>query len=117
MHDKISSQGVKIIVISIISLVPAAIAVGFRIWARRIKGVTLALNDYAIVAALVCRSSFKEALANTVLTKFFAISEGVTILAGWSPPISTTPANMHRGYRRQDRIPYYKLERWRNQVP
>lgn len=61
--DRLRPGGVAILVICIIFLIPAALAVILRLWARRIKRVHLVLNDYLIIAAL-----------------FFAITETVTLL-------------------------------------
>jgi hypothetical protein len=50
----LSSQGITLIIICAVFLVPAVAAVGLRIWARRIQRVPLCFNDYAILLALVC---------------------------------------------------------------
>ena len=49
----VSPRAIRIIIIGITFLVLAAIAVGLRLWARRIRNTSLSFNDYAIMAALV----------------------------------------------------------------
>lgn len=50
---EVSPRAIKIIILCVIFLALATTAVGLRIWARRIKGSLLCLNDYTILAALV----------------------------------------------------------------
>ncbi|KAL8952039.1 MAG: hypothetical protein Q9222_002026 [Ikaeria aurantiellina] len=61
--EGVSPRAVKVIVISVVFLPFAALAIALRLWARRLKRMPLALNDYLIIAAMV-----------------FAIGETVTII-------------------------------------
>ena len=59
-----STYAAEHIVILIVFLSLATSAVGLRIWARRIQKVSLALNDYLILAGLVCtRNKLPRCLA------------------------------------------------------
>lgn len=50
---KISPHAYIIILICAAFLLLAILAVAFRVWARKLKGLPLSVNDYAIFAALV----------------------------------------------------------------
>ena len=51
--DRLSPGGTTIVIICVVFIIPAALAVGLRLWARRIKQVRLLANDYLVMAALV----------------------------------------------------------------
>jgi hypothetical protein len=51
-----SAAGTKEIVVAICFLTLAFVAVILRIWSRVLKARRLALNDYAVFAALICSS-------------------------------------------------------------
>ena len=53
IDSKNDSKGIAFLVVDIVFTVLAAIAVGLRIWARRLKRCPLTLNDYSVIAALV----------------------------------------------------------------
>jgi len=50
------SCGVNLIIVDVIFFALAVVAVGLRLWARRIMKTRLCLNDYAIILALVLRA-------------------------------------------------------------
>lgn len=50
----LSGGGVTAIVLSVVFSVLASIAVGLRFYARRVKRVGVLLEDWLILAALVC---------------------------------------------------------------
>lgn len=79
--DRLRPGGVAILVICIIFLIPAALAVILRLWARRIKRVHLVLNDYLIIAALV-KDLSQRICRKLMVLQFFAITETVTLLLG-----------------------------------
>lgn len=58
----VTSHAVVIIVVDVLFIVLALVAVVLRTWARRIKGRTLAFNDYAIFSALVRRTKHPASL-------------------------------------------------------
>ena len=47
------SKGIAFIVVDVVFTVLAGIAVGLRLWARKLKRCPLALNDYAVIFGLV----------------------------------------------------------------
>lgn len=47
------SLGITVIVLDALFLGLAAVAIGIRLWARKIQGLDLSLNDYAAVLAWV----------------------------------------------------------------
>lgn len=47
------SLGITVIVLDALFLGLSAVAVGIRLWSRRIQGLGLSLNDYAAVLAWV----------------------------------------------------------------
>ena len=47
------AEGIKLLVVVVVFLALAIVAVGLRIWARRIKRSKLQWNDYSIILALV----------------------------------------------------------------
>lgn len=49
----ISQKGIDIVVICIVFNTLAATAVGLRVWARRLKEVSLSMNDFFILLAMV----------------------------------------------------------------
>ena len=56
----VSPRSIKLVVICAVFLPLAVVATGLRLWARRLKRVSLSLNDYLIVAALVGASPIIE---------------------------------------------------------
>lgn len=50
---EVSPRAVKVVVKCVVFFVLATITVSFRSWARKIKGLFLCFNDYAINAAFV----------------------------------------------------------------
>ena len=48
------SLGIAVIAVDVVFLTLAAVAIGLRLWSRRITGLALSLNDYLIVLAWVC---------------------------------------------------------------
>ena len=53
---RFSEGGITAVVLSFVFAFLATIAVGLRFWVRRIKGLGLWLEDWLILAALVCCS-------------------------------------------------------------
>ena len=53
INSQNDSKGIAFLVVDIVFIVLAAVAVGLRLWARRLKRSPLALNDYSVIAALV----------------------------------------------------------------
>ena len=51
--DLDANQGPSIIIVSVIFSCLAALAVALRFYARRIKGLSLGLDDYVLLPALV----------------------------------------------------------------
>jgi hypothetical protein len=49
-----NTEGIELLVLIVLFLAFATIAVGLRIWARRIKRRSLGFNDYACFVAWVC---------------------------------------------------------------
>lgn len=48
------SLGIAVIVVDVVFLALAAVAIGLRLWSRRITSLALSLNDYLVVMAWVC---------------------------------------------------------------
>ena len=86
--SSISSDGVKLIVVSAIFF-PLAIVFGaLRVWARRLKRCSLRLNDYMIFLALVrdARRSHSTSI-NADLAQFFQAGETTVLIIGSSGSI------------------------------
>ena len=46
--------GITVITVEATVLTLALVSIGLRLWARRIKQLSLVFNDYAIIVAWVC---------------------------------------------------------------
>lgn len=46
-------QGAQVVIVAFLSTLLALLALGLRLWSRRLQGVALAFNDYMAVAAMV----------------------------------------------------------------
>jgi len=51
--SEFSHKGIEVIATCTFFSTLAAVAVGLRIWARRLKNVSLSFNDYFVLAAMV----------------------------------------------------------------
>lgn len=62
--DDLSTGGLTAVVVSFIFTFLATIAVGLRFWVRRIKRVGVLVEDWLIVAALVCSTGLQDSSFN-----------------------------------------------------
>ncbi|TRX92989.1 hypothetical protein FHL15_006127 [Xylaria flabelliformis] len=68
-------EGTQVVIVSFISTPLAMIALGLRLWSRRLQGVSFAFNDYmAIIAMVLATATVSVCLAGKIIPEFRSLA-------------------------------------------